>query len=161
MQHDGREPAGFAAALQGLMADRAWDIPAADTTVLDSWPDSAASIAPQLSDHVHAATFHPASGQIDLRLGPPTYATQLRLITARIIAAANPAATRSAGLPLTALPGGLAGLVQSDPGEVDAGQLRAVDGGPLAGGVAEAIPPLRGRAAHCRHGVRPWRGPKA
>ncbi|WP_301128627.1 hypothetical protein [Streptomyces cacaoi] len=44
-KRNGREPAGIAAVLQGLMADRAWDIPAAGGTVLDRWPDIAAAVA--------------------------------------------------------------------------------------------------------------------
>ncbi|EFL27533.1 hypothetical protein SSOG_07247 [Streptomyces himastatinicus ATCC 53653] len=32
---DGRDPQGFAAVLQGLMADRAWEFPAAGGTVVD------------------------------------------------------------------------------------------------------------------------------
>jgi hypothetical protein len=91
VQRDGREPTGFAAVLQGLMADRAWALPAAGGTVLDRWPDIAASIAPQLPDHVQAVAFHPETGQLDLRPDSPAYATQLRLISTRIVAAANEA----------------------------------------------------------------------
>jgi hypothetical protein len=89
VKRDGREPSGFAAVLQGLMADRAWELPAAGGTVLDRWPDIAAAVAPQLPDHVQAVAFHPETGQLDLRPDSPAYATQLRLISARIIAAAN------------------------------------------------------------------------
>ncbi|ARZ65826.1 hypothetical protein SMD11_0160 [Streptomyces albireticuli] len=32
VQHEGREPSGFAAVLQGLMADRAWELPATGGT---------------------------------------------------------------------------------------------------------------------------------
>jgi hypothetical protein len=42
---NGREPTGFAAVLQGLMGDRAWDLPAARGTVLDRWPDIAAAVS--------------------------------------------------------------------------------------------------------------------
>ncbi|MFB6945644.1 DciA family protein [Streptomyces sp. NPDC060286] len=89
VQRDGREPSGFAAVLQGLMADRAWELPAAGGTVLDRWPDIAAAVAPQLPDHVAAVAFHPETGQLDLRPDSPAYATQLRLISARIVTAAN------------------------------------------------------------------------
>jgi hypothetical protein len=92
VKRDGREPAGFAAVLQGLMAERAWAIPAAGGSVLDCWPDIAAVISPRLSEHVQAVAFHPETGQLDLRPDSPAYATQLRLITARIITAANQAA---------------------------------------------------------------------
>ncbi|MFI0742685.1 DciA family protein [Streptomyces sp. NPDC021100] len=92
VQRDGREPCGFATVLQGLMADRAWELPVASGTVLDRWPDIAAAIAPQLADHVVAVVFHPETGQLDLRPDSPAYATQLRLLNACIIAAANDAA---------------------------------------------------------------------
>jgi predicted nucleic acid-binding Zn ribbon protein len=86
---DGREPSGFAAVLAGLMADRAWELPAAGGSLLDRWPDIAAAVAPQLPHHVTAVAFHPETGQLDLRPDSPAYATQLRLITARIVATAN------------------------------------------------------------------------
>ncbi|MFH8470356.1 DciA family protein [Streptomyces sp. NPDC017991] len=89
VKRDGREPSGFAAVLQGLMAERAWAIPAAGGSLLDRWPDIAAAISSRLPDHVQAVAFHPENGQLDLRPDSPAYATQLRLITTRIITAAN------------------------------------------------------------------------
>ncbi|MFE9769501.1 DciA family protein [Streptomyces sp. NPDC005808] len=89
VRRDGREPSGFAAVLQGLMADRAWDLPAAGGTVLDRWPDIAATISPQLPSHVTAVSFHPETGQLDLRPDSSAYATQLRLISTRIVATVN------------------------------------------------------------------------
>ncbi|MGW9460892.1 DciA family protein [Streptomyces globisporus] len=89
VRRDGREPSGFAAVLQHLMTDRAWTLPAAGGTVLERWPDIADTIAPQLADHVQALTFHPETGQLDLLPESPAYATQLRLISTRIITAAN------------------------------------------------------------------------
>ncbi|MFJ7063224.1 DciA family protein [Streptomyces microflavus] len=89
VRRDGREPSGFAAVLQTLMTDRAWELPAAGGTVLERWPDIAATIAPQLPDHVQAVTFHAQTGQLDLLPESPAYATQLRLINARIITAVN------------------------------------------------------------------------
>ncbi|WP_030705064.1 MULTISPECIES: DciA family protein [unclassified Streptomyces] len=89
VRRDGREPSGFAAVLQALMTDRAWELPAAGGTVLERWPDIAAAIAPQLPDHVQAVTFHPETGQLDLLPESPAYATQLRLISAHLITAAN------------------------------------------------------------------------
>ncbi|MDJ0385223.1 DciA family protein [Streptomyces sp. G-G2] len=89
---DGREPTGFAAVLQGLMADRAWNVPAAGGSILDQWPDIAAGLSPKLAVHVTAVAFHAETGQLDLRPDSPAYATQLRLISSRIVAAANDAA---------------------------------------------------------------------
>ncbi|MFG2668852.1 DciA family protein [Streptomyces sp. NPDC048387] len=91
VRRDGREPSGFAAVLQGLMADRAWDIPAAGGTILDQWPAIAAALSPKLASHVTAVAFHAETGQLDLRPDSPAYATQLRLISSRIVAAANDA----------------------------------------------------------------------
>ncbi|MEU7038813.1 DciA family protein [Streptomyces sp. NPDC046237] len=91
VRRDGREPSGFAAVLQGLMADRAWDIPAAGGSILEQWPAIAAALSPKLAAHVQAVAFHAESGQLDLRPDSPAYAAQLRLISARIVAAANDA----------------------------------------------------------------------
>lgn len=91
VRRDGREPAGFAAVLQGLMADRAWDVPAAGGSILDQWPNIAAALSPKLPVHVTAVAFHAETGQLDLRPDSPTYATQLRLISSRIVTAANDA----------------------------------------------------------------------
>ncbi|MFF3967882.1 DciA family protein [Streptomyces griseorubiginosus] len=85
----GREPSGFAAVLQGLMAERAWAVAAAGGSILDRWPDIAAAVSSRLPEHVQAVAFHRESGQLDLCPDSPAYATQLRLITDRIIAAAN------------------------------------------------------------------------
>ncbi|MGW6875854.1 DciA family protein [Streptomyces xanthophaeus] len=88
---DGREPAGFAAVLQGLMADRAWDVPAAGGSILDQWPDIAAALSPKLAAHVKAMAFHSETGQLDLCPDSSAYTTQLRLISSRIVIAANDA----------------------------------------------------------------------
>ncbi|PIB05101.1 DciA family protein, partial [Streptomyces sp. HG99] len=108
VRRDGREPSGFAAVLKGLMADRAWELPAAGGTVLDRWPDIAASISPKLPSHVTAVAFHPENGQLDLRPDSPAYATQLRLITARIIATVNNAVGTDAVRTVRVLPSGAA-----------------------------------------------------
>ncbi|MFE9334811.1 DciA family protein [Streptomyces sp. NPDC006925] len=91
-RRDGREPTGFAAVLAGLMADRGWDVPAAGGSILDQWSDIAAAVSPNLASHVSAVAFHTDSGQLDLRPDSPAYATQLRLLSTRVIAAANDAA---------------------------------------------------------------------
>lgn len=91
-RRNGREPTGFATVLQGLMADRAWDAPAAGGSIINQWPDIAAAVSPNLPAHVSAVAFHAESGQLDLRPDSPAYATHLRLLSARVIAAANEAA---------------------------------------------------------------------
>ncbi|MGN5392449.1 DciA family protein [Streptomyces sp. JL7001] len=115
VQRDGREPSGLGAVLKGLMADRAWDRPTAGGTVLDRWPDIAAAVAPQLPDHVQAVAFHPKTGQLDLRPDSPAYATQLRLITPRIVAEANSAVGADAVRTLRVLPLGGVPAPRTDP----------------------------------------------
>ncbi|WP_460074020.1 DciA family protein [Streptomyces sp. YKOK-I1] len=126
VRRDGREPSGFAAVLQGLMADRAWEVPAAGGTVLDRWTDIAAAISPQLPSHVSAIAYNPATRQLDLRPDSPAYATQLRLITARIIATANHTAGTDAVHTIRVLP---AGAVP---------ERRATQPGPAAAAAPEA-----------------------
>lgn len=106
VRRDGREPSGFAAVLQGLMAERAWELPAAGGSVLDRWPDIAAAVSPQLPDHVQAVAFHPETRQLDLRPDSPAYATQLRLISAHIVATANQAVGTDAVRSIRVLPVG-------------------------------------------------------
>ncbi|MCX0241829.1 DUF721 domain-containing protein [Streptomyces drozdowiczii] len=77
--------------LQGLVADRAWDVPAAGGSILDQWPATAAALSPKLAAHAQAVAFHAETGQLDLRPDSPAYATQLRLISSQIVAAANDA----------------------------------------------------------------------
>ncbi|MGR3935233.1 DciA family protein [Streptomyces sp. BRA346] len=93
-QRDGRDPQGFAAVLQGLMADRAWDLPAVGGTVVDRWPGITATVAERLAEHVQAVAFDADRGQLDVRADSPAYATQIRLMTPRLMAAANEAVGR-------------------------------------------------------------------
>ncbi|MFD3484951.1 DciA family protein [Streptomyces sp. NPDC058665] len=115
VKRDGREPNGFAAVLAGLMANRAWELPAAGGTVLDRWPDIAATVAPRLPDHVQAVAFHPDTGQLDLRPDSPAYGTQLRLIGARIVIAANETTGASAVRSVRVLPVGAAPAPAAKP----------------------------------------------
>ncbi|KAB2588406.1 DciA family protein [Streptomyces arboris] len=108
VRREGREPSGFAAVLQTLMTDRAWELPAAGGTVLDRWPHIAATVAPQLPDHVQAVAFYPETGQLDLLPESPAYATQLRLISARIITAANETTGTGTVRTIRVLPSGTA-----------------------------------------------------
>ncbi|RSS35228.1 DciA family protein [Streptomyces sp. WAC08241] len=89
IQYHGRAPVGLVGAFQSLLADRGWDVPAAGGSILDRWPDIAATIAPRLAAHTTAVGFDPETGQLDLLPDSPAYATQLRLMTPRIITAAN------------------------------------------------------------------------
>ncbi|MGP3978974.1 DciA family protein [Streptomyces sp. 8N114] len=108
LRRDGRDPQGLGAVLQGLLADRGWEAPAAGGTVLEQWPTIAAAISPTLPAHATAVAFDAKTGQLDLRPDSPAYATQLRLITARIIAAANQTAGTEAVRTVRVLPVGAA-----------------------------------------------------
>ncbi|MGW9136356.1 DciA family protein [Streptomyces sp. NPDC055681] len=88
-RRDGLEPPRFAAVPQSLMAEGARDLPAGGGSVLDQWPGIAAAVFPALAEHVQAVAFHAESGQLDLRPDPSAYATQLWLVSARIVAAVN------------------------------------------------------------------------
>ncbi|MFI8966945.1 DciA family protein [Streptomyces sp. NPDC053493] len=88
-QRDRRDPTGFATVIQSLIAERAWDVPASGSNLLDQWPDIAAAVAPNLAAHATAVTFDSPTGRLDLRPDSPAYGTQLRLLTAQIIDAAN------------------------------------------------------------------------
>ncbi|MGW2770161.1 hypothetical protein [Streptomyces sp. NPDC001275] len=61
-----------------------------------------------MPDHVQAVAFHPETGQLDLRPDSPAYATQLRLITARIVATANSMVGTDAVPTVRVLPAGVA-----------------------------------------------------
>ncbi|MFE4662346.1 DciA family protein [Streptomyces hydrogenans] len=119
---DRRDPAGFAVVLQHLMAERAWDMPAAGGTVLAQWPDIATTVSPTLPAHVQATGYDPDTGRLDLRPDSPAYATQLRLLTARIIATANEHVGSSAVRALRVLP---AGAVATTPPRLPTGPSRA------------------------------------
>lgn len=95
-RHDGREPIGLGALFGNLVIDRAWEIPAAGGNILDQWPTIAASVSPHLAAHVEAMAFYSETGQLDLRPDSSAYATQLRLVSSRIVTAANDAVGRQA-----------------------------------------------------------------
>ncbi|WP_432089116.1 DciA family protein [Streptomyces sp. bgisy095] len=125
IQYHGRAPVGLAGAFQSLLADRGWDVPAAGGSILDRWPDIATTIAPRLAAHTTALAYDPQTGQLDLMPDSPAYATQLRLMTPRIIAAANETAGAAAvrtvrvrqpgTLPATPAPAPAAGKTAAEP----------------------------------------------
>ncbi|NIY62203.1 DUF721 domain-containing protein [Streptomyces malaysiensis] len=52
-----RDPQGLAAVPQQLMADQAWEVRAASGSLLDRWPEIAATGAERLAEHVQAVAF--------------------------------------------------------------------------------------------------------
>ncbi|MFJ5098971.1 DciA family protein [Streptomyces sp. NPDC088557] len=89
IRYHGRAPMGLAGTFESLLTDRGWDVPLGGGGILERWPDIAATIAPGLAAHTAAVAFDPATGQLDLLPDSPAYATQLRLMTHRILTAAN------------------------------------------------------------------------
>ncbi|MFE1383463.1 DciA family protein [Streptomyces sp. NPDC058740] len=105
-QRDRRDPTGFATVIQSLIAERAWDVPASGGSILDQWPDIAAAVAPNLAAHATAIAFDSPTGRLDLRPDSPAYGTQLRLLTARTIDAANQRAGKPLVREIRVLPAG-------------------------------------------------------
>ncbi|MFC8373047.1 hypothetical protein ACFUIT_34660 [Streptomyces sp. NPDC057239] len=66
------------------------------------------AVAAQMPHHVTAVVFHPETRHLDLRPDSPAYATQPRLITARIVATANKAAGTETARTVRVLPPGSA-----------------------------------------------------
>lgn len=81
----GRDPIAFAAAIDTLVIERAWEAPAAAGSVLDRWAD----IAAELVGKVTPVHYEPATRRLDLRPISPAYATQLRLLSQQLITRIN------------------------------------------------------------------------
>ncbi|MFH9959034.1 DciA family protein [Streptomyces roseolus] len=94
-----------------------------------------AAVSPTLPAHVQATGYAPATGRLDLRPDSPVYATQLRLLTARIIATANEHVGSSAVRALRVLP----------PGAVDTTPPPAVSDKPAPGAGAAPAGPVKTR----------------
>ncbi|GLW73703.1 hypothetical protein Kpho02_60010 [Kitasatospora phosalacinea] len=96
----GRDPIGLGAALAGLVADRAWETPAAGGGVIDQWAD----IAPELVGKVQPVHYDPRTGRLDLQPVSAAYATQLRLLGRQLVARINGKAGRTVVRDLRVLP---------------------------------------------------------
>ncbi|GAA3163527.1 DUF721 domain-containing protein [Streptomyces ramulosus] len=90
-RRDGREPMGLGAAIGALVAERAWELPAAGATLRERW----AAIAPELAGHVAAVSYDTDSGQLTVCPESSAWATKTRLEQTQIIAAANDSAGRT------------------------------------------------------------------
>jgi hypothetical protein len=80
------------------------------------WPDIATAVSPTLPAHVQATGYDPDTGRLDLRPDSPAYATQLRLLTTRIIATANEHVGTQAVRALRVLPLIWAGMSRTEIG---------------------------------------------
>ncbi|MFK0143207.1 DciA family protein [Streptomyces murinus] len=88
---DGRDPIGLGTALSRLMAEHGWEAPVAGGSVLEHWdeianPDFA---GPDFARHVRAVAFDADSGRLDLLPDSTAWATQARLIAAKLVGRAN------------------------------------------------------------------------
>lgn len=81
----GRDPIGFAAAIEQMMAERGWDMAAKGGSILDQWP----TIAPELAGKVAAMKFDDESRTLHLRPASPAYRLQLELHQRQIIDKVN------------------------------------------------------------------------
>ncbi|MER5908856.1 hypothetical protein ABT150_54475 [Streptomyces mirabilis] len=70
VRRDGREPMGLGAAIGALVAERAWELPAAGATLRQRWE----AIAPELAGHVVAVGYDADSGR---RTGTADYRVDL------------------------------------------------------------------------------------
>lgn len=81
----GRDPIGFAAAIEQMMAERGWDMAAKGGSILDQWPE----IAPELAGKVAAVKFDDESRTLHLRPASAAYRLQLELHQRQIIDKVN------------------------------------------------------------------------
>lgn len=98
------DPMGLGAAIGRMMTERGWEPPEAGGSILDQWP----TIAPELADKVAAVRFEHDTGTLHLRPATHTYATQLRLYQAQILAKVQQARSGATVRSLKILPAGSA-----------------------------------------------------
>jgi predicted nucleic acid-binding Zn ribbon protein len=120
---DGRDPIGLGQAIMGLIADRAWETPAAGGSVLDQWP----AIAGDLVRHVAAVSFDGETGRLDLQPESPAYATHLKFEADRLISKANETVRAGTVKTIRILRPGPVGRTTARPG-MEAGALPAYQG---------------------------------
>lgn len=137
VRRDGREPVGLGAAIGALIAERAWELPAAGGALHKRW----AAIAPDLAGHVAAVGYETDTGELTLRPDSTAWATKARMETARIIAAANRAAGRQTVRTVRVLA----------PGTVAADAVTTAAPEPVRAPVAEGPPRTRETASPGYH----------
>lgn len=96
------DPMGLGAAITRMMTERGWQPPEAEGSILDQWP----TIAPELADKVAAVRFEHDTGTLHLRPATHTYATQLRLYQAQILAKVQQSPSGATVRSLKILPAG-------------------------------------------------------
>ncbi|MFD5848321.1 DciA family protein [Streptomyces chartreusis] len=104
------DPMGLGAAIGRMMTERGWEPPETGGSILDQWP----TIAPELADKVAAVRFEHDTGVLHLRPATHTYATQLRLYQAQILAKVQAAPSGSTVRSLKILPAGAVATAPAD-----------------------------------------------
>jgi len=98
------DPMGLGSAITRMMTERGWEPPEAGGSILDQWP----TIAPELAEKVAAVRFEHDTGTLHLRPATHTYATQLRLYQAQILAKVQASPSGATVRSLKILPAGAA-----------------------------------------------------
>jgi hypothetical protein len=111
----GRDPVGFAAAIEQMMAERGWDMAAKGGSILDQWP----TIAPELAGKVAAVKFDDESRTLHLRPASPAYRLQLELHQRQIIDKVNAKVGDGTVRLLKVLTPGAVDTLASEPAAVD------------------------------------------
>jgi hypothetical protein len=104
------DPMGLGAAITRMMTERGWQPPEEGGSILDQWP----TIAPELADKVAAVRFEHDTGTLHLRPATHTYATQLRLYHAQILAKVQQSPSGATVRSLKILPPGAATPARAD-----------------------------------------------
>lgn len=79
-----REPTTFGAAIDGLLAARGWEVPAAVNGVLDRWAEI---VGEDIAAHAEPLSF--ADGVLAVQASSTAWATQLRLLAPDIVRRLN------------------------------------------------------------------------
>ncbi|OIJ85253.1 hypothetical protein BIV25_44570 [Streptomyces sp. MUSC 14] len=125
VRRNGREPMGLGTAICALVAERAWELPAAGASLRER----GSAIAPELAGHVAAIGYDADTGQFTVCPESAAWATKTRLEQTRVIAAANTSAGRTVVRALRILAAGTVSMpepTESDPvpAAVPAGPVR-------------------------------------
>lgn len=80
----GADPLPFAAAVEALVTERGWQLPAAVGGVMDRWAEV---VGPEIAGHATPEAFE--AGVLRVRAGSTAWATQLRLLAPDIVRRLN------------------------------------------------------------------------
>jgi predicted nucleic acid-binding Zn ribbon protein len=83
---DGRDPFPLKAAIERLTAERGWDVPVAVGGVMGRWPEI---VGADIAAHCEPEHYAEDDKVLTVRCDSTVWATQLRLLTPRLVAALN------------------------------------------------------------------------